>query len=144
MQRSQAVGGSATAPQYEFLRWNYYPLFESRGNHIINKNLALLQDALSTRLIQSKQKEFVKTILLQSSANSRNISTPALISPNENRNSPEDVLFKKNGIPVAVLLEGKFNSLYKNRVTKAQQDSLAQNGGFKESTSGGRQNDCCC
>jgi gliding-associated putative ABC transporter substrate-binding component GldG len=75
-----------------------------------------------------------KTFLLQSSANSRNLNTPALISPNENRNSPQDALFRKNGIPVAVLLEGKFTSLYNNRVTKAQTDSLAQSGGFKAST----------
>ena len=31
-----------------------------------------------------------KTFFLQSSPNSRSISTPALISPNENRNVPED------------------------------------------------------
>lgn len=131
-----AVGGSATQPQYEFLRWNYYPLFESRGNHIINKNLGLVAGRYVNSIDTIEAEGIRKTYLLQSSANSRNISTPALISPNENKNKPEDALFKKNGIPVAVLLEGKFNSLYKNRVTQAQQDSLAQSGGFKETTTG--------
>jgi hypothetical protein len=32
--------------------------------------------------------------------------------------------FTKHQIPVAVLLEGKFNSLYKNRITQAFKDSL--------------------
>ena len=130
-----AVGGSAGSLQYEFLHWNYYPLFESRGNHIINKNLGLVAGRYVNSVDTIENEGVRKTFLLQSSANSRNISTPALISPNENRNTPEDALFKQNGIPVAVLLEGKFISLYNNRVTKAQQDSLAQSGGFKAASS---------
>jgi len=129
-----AVGGSSSAPQYEFLHWNYFPLFESRNNHIINKNLGLVSGRYVNSIDTVEAEGIRKTYVLHSSANSRNISTPALISPNENRNAPEDGLFKSNGIPVAVLLEGKFNSLYKNRVSKAQSDSLVQSGGFKEST----------
>jgi ABC-2 type transport system permease protein len=129
-----AVGGTSSAPQYEFLHWNYYPLFESRGNHIINKNLGLVSGRYVNSVDTIENEGIRKTFLLQSSANSRNISTPALISPNENRNTPEDALFNKKAIPVAVLLEGKFTSLYNNRVTKAQQDSLAQSGGFKSTS----------
>ena len=68
--------------------------------------------------------EIKKTPLLYSSANSRAISTPALISINENKNVPEDAKFKKKNIPVAFLLEGKFTSLYRNRASKSQIDSL--------------------
>jgi gliding-associated putative ABC transporter substrate-binding component GldG len=75
-----------------------------------------------------------KTFLLQSSANARTIKTPALISLNENRNAPEDVQFKQRDVPTAVLLEGKFTSLFKARVSAAQRDSLAPYGGFKESS----------
>lgn len=127
-----AVGGTAQAPQYEFLHWNYYPLFESRNNHLINKNLGLVAGRYVNSIDTIEAEGIRKTFLLQSSAASRTISTPALISTAENRNTPEDALFKKNGIPVAVLLEGKFSSLYKNRVSKAQTDSFAQAGGFKE------------
>ena len=36
-------------------------------------------------------------------------------------------------LPVAMLLEGKFTSLYRNRVSKAQMDSLAAQGSqFKD------------
>ncbi|MDB5206038.1 MAG: gldG, partial [Flavisolibacter sp.] len=131
-----AVGGNSTAPQYEFLHWNYYPLFESRNNHAINKNLGLVAGRFVNSIDTVEAEGIRKTYLLQSSPNSRNISTPALISPNENRNAPEDAQFRKNGIPVAVLLEGNFSSLYKNRVSKAQSDSLAGSGGFKESSAG--------
>jgi ABC-2 type transport system permease protein len=126
-----AVGGSATKPQYEFLHWNYYPLFESKGNHDINKNLGLVAGRFVNSIDTIEVPGVKKTFLLQSSSNSRTISTPALISPNENRNSPQDALFNKRDIPAAVLLEGIFTSFYRGRVTQAQKDSLQVIGGFK-------------
>ncbi|HYO22707.1 MAG TPA: gliding motility-associated ABC transporter substrate-binding protein GldG [Flavisolibacter sp.] len=127
-----AVGGTGDAPQYEFLKWNYFPLFETRNNHPINKNLGLVASRYVNSIDTVEADNIRKTFLLESSVNSRLISTPALISLNENRNTAEDALFKKKGIPVAVLLEGTFNSLYRNRISTAQRDSLAQSGGFKE------------
>lgn len=130
-----AVGGSLSNPQYEFLHWNYYPLFESRNNHIINKNLGLVAGRFVNSIDTVELAGIKKTFLLQSSANSRTISTPALISSNENRNAPEDALFKQHGIPAAVLLEGKFTSFYKSRISRAQMDSLAEFGGYHETDS---------
>src|SRR5258706_4465142 len=119
------VGGSADNPQYEFLHWNYYPLFESNGNHTINKNTGLIAGRFVNSIDTITAAGIKKTILLSSSSNSRTISTPALISLNENRNTPEDAKFNKSNIPVAALLEGKFTSLYRNRISKLQMDSLA-------------------
>lgn len=119
-----AVAGSADKPQYEFLRWNYYPLFESKNNHPINKNLGLVAGRFVNSIDTVKANAIQKTILLSSSSNARKISTPALISLNENRNAPEDALFNQKDIPVAVLLEGKFTSLYKNRIDINTLDSL--------------------
>jgi gliding-associated putative ABC transporter substrate-binding component GldG len=127
-----AVGGNSQSPQYEFLKWNYYPLFESRGNHAINKNLGLISGKFVNSIDTLETAGLKKTFLLQSSANSRVISTPALISPNENRNATEDQLFKKADIPAAVLVEGKFTSFYKNRIARAIADSLQAYGGFRE------------
>ncbi|HZH37276.1 MAG TPA: Gldg family protein, partial [Flavisolibacter sp.] len=69
-----AVGGTAENPQYEFLHWNYYPLFESKGNHLINKNLGLVAGRYVNSIDTVEAEGITKTILLQSSANSRNIS----------------------------------------------------------------------
>ncbi|HEX6333488.1 MAG TPA: gliding motility-associated ABC transporter substrate-binding protein GldG [Flavisolibacter sp.] len=132
-----AVGGSASEPQYEFLHWNYYPLFESPNNHIINKNLGLVAGRYVNSIDTVEVPGITKTFLLRSSANSRTISTPALISPNENRNTPEDALFKRSGIPAAVLLEGNFTSFFKSRLSRALSDSLGAFGGFREAGNGG-------
>lgn len=129
-----AVGGTPAAPQYEFLRWNYYPLFESRGNHPVNRNLGLVAGRYVNSLDTVEAAGVRKIFLLQSSANARSLSTPALISTNENRNTPQDALFNRGGIPVGVLLEGRFASLYRNRVSAAQQDSLKKSGGFRAET----------
>ncbi|HEV8271744.1 MAG TPA: gliding motility-associated ABC transporter substrate-binding protein GldG [Chitinophagaceae bacterium] len=122
------AGGTPENPQYEFLKWNYFPLFESKNNHPINKNLRLVSSRFINSIDTVKAEGIKKTFLLQSSANSRKIGTPAIISLDENRNAPEDEKFKTNGIPVAVLLEGKFRSLYEGRVSKDKADTLNAKG----------------
>ena len=127
-----AVGGNTSNPQYEFLRWNYFPLFESKSNHDVNKNLGLVAGRFTNSIDTIDVPGVKKTFLLQSSNNSRVISTPALISPNENKNAPQDALFNKQNIPAAVLLEGNFGSFFRGRITKSQRDSLQVIGGFKQ------------
>ncbi len=109
--------------QFEFLHWNYFPLFESRQNSVINKNLGLVAGRFVNSIDTVSAPGIKKTILLSSSSNARTIETPALISGEENRNAPEDEAYKKQNIPAAVLLEGKFTSLYKNRVSQAILDT---------------------
>jgi len=122
------AGGTPENPQYEFLKWNYFPLFESKNNHPINKNLRLVSSRFVNSIDTVKAEGIKKTFLLQSSPASRKIGTPAIISLDENRNAPEDEKFKSNGIPVAVLLEGKFRSLYEGRVSKDKADTLNAKG----------------
>lgn len=130
-----AVGGTPQNPQFEFLHWNYYPLFESPGNHTINKNTGLVSGRFVNSLDTIKVAGIRKTALLYSSDNSRKITTPALISLNENRNAPQDEKFKEKNIPVAFLLEGNFTSLFKGRTPKSVMDSLASSGvSYRESS----------
>jgi gliding-associated putative ABC transporter substrate-binding component GldG len=110
--------------QFEFLHWNYFPLFQSKSNHPINKNLGLVAGRFVNSIDTVKANSISKTILLSSSENSRLISAPALISGEENRNAPEDELFKAKDIAAAILLEGKFTSLYANRIPPLVMDSL--------------------
>ncbi len=110
--------------QFDFLHWNYFPLFESKQNNIINKNLGLVAGRFVNSIDTVSAPGIEKTILLSSSDNARTIETPALISGEENRNAPEDAAFKKKDVPAAVLLQGKFSSLYKNRLSTPMQDSL--------------------
>ncbi len=118
----------STNKQFEFLHWNYFPLFESKSNHIINKNVGLVAGRFVNSIDTVKSENVSKTILLSSSANSRTIATPALISGEENRNEPQNERFKKKDVITGVLLEGKFKSLYANRLPLNIMDSLERYG----------------
>ncbi|MBK7884422.1 MAG: gliding motility-associated ABC transporter substrate-binding protein GldG [Chitinophagaceae bacterium] len=114
--------------QLEFLHWNYFPLFETKSNHIINKNVGLVSGRFVNSIDTIEAEGIKKTILLSSSSNTKTVATPALISGKENVNAPEDESFKKANIPVAVLMEGKFQSLFNNRLPKVMLDSLQDYG----------------
>lgn len=110
--------------QFELLPWNYFPVLESKSNHPINKNLGFVSAQFVNSIDTVEAEGIKKTFLLTSSANARTIGTPAIISGKENVNAPEDEKYKKSNIPVAVLLEGKFTSLYANRLSQEMNDSL--------------------
>lgn len=114
--------------QMDFLHWNYFPLFETKSNHPINKNLGLVAGKFVNSIDTVEAEGIKKTMLLSSSPNSRVIATPALISGKENVNAPEDAQFKQANIPVAVLLEGKFTSMFNNRLSQALNDTLKNYG----------------
>jgi ABC-2 type transport system permease protein len=118
------VGGTQDNPQFEFLRWNYYPLLIPTESSI-SQNLGYVASQYANSIDTIRVDGVRKEPLLVTSANSRTIETPALISLNENKNVPEDAKFKRSAIPVGMLLEGTFTSVYNNRVSRSQQDSLA-------------------
>lgn len=121
------VGGSEGNPQLEFLRWNYFPLLLPANNNLA-KGLGYVTAQFANSIDTIQVPGVKKEPLLVTSPNSRTISTPALISLNENKETAEDAKFKRNAIPVAMLLEGKFTSLFRNRITKVQSDTLAAMG----------------
>ncbi|MEO7484879.1 MAG: gliding motility-associated ABC transporter substrate-binding protein GldG, partial [Ferruginibacter sp.] len=110
--------------QFDLLPWNYFPLLETKSNHVINKNLGFVAARFANSIDTIAAEGITKTMLLSSSANARKIASPALISGKENVNAPEDEKFKTSDIPVAVLLEGKFQSYFKNRLSANLNDSL--------------------
>jgi gliding-associated putative ABC transporter substrate-binding component GldG len=70
-----------------------------------------------TNGIEVLKNDIKKTVLLQSSPYSKLVGAPIDINLNMVTERPEQADFKNTGnIPLALLLEGKFNSVYKNRV----------------------------
>lgn len=114
--------------QYELLHWNYFPLFQPNQNSVVTRNVGLVAGRFANSMDTVKAEGIKKTFLLTTSPNSRTIETPALISGAENRNAPVDSAFSRSNIPAAVLLEGKFNSLYRNRLSRQQLDTLNAQG----------------
>ena len=112
--------------QYDFLPWNYFPVLESNGSHPINKGLGFVVAQFANSIDTVDADGISKTVLLQTSANARTISAPAIISAAENVNAPINQKFNKANVAAAVLLEGKFTSVFNNRLTTNFKDSLAK------------------
>jgi ABC-2 type transport system permease protein len=129
------VGGTQDQPQNEFLPWNYFPFLASPEEKPVIKTPGYIGSKFANSIDTIQVPNVIKTPLLVTSPNSRTISTPALISLNENKTLPKDESFGKNAIPVAMLLEGQFTSLYKNRISKSQTDTFTAIGtSFKASS----------
>lgn len=120
------VGGTATQPQNEFLPWNYFPLLSAAEGKLRTPGY------IGTRFAHSIDTIAVPGVkkypLLISSERARTISTPALVSLNENSTVPDNALFDRAAVPAAVLLEGSFPSLFKNRASLAQLDTWKASG----------------
>lgn len=111
-----ATGEQGSATQYTQYPWFYSPLvYPSSANPIVSNVDALkFQFANSIDTLKNGIK---KTILLQSSPYSKAVGTPVEVSLDMVTDRPEQSAFKNTGnIPIAVLLEGQFHSVYENRV----------------------------
>jgi len=123
---NMVIGEQGGKPQFQLLPWPYYPLLDGSPNSLITRNLDPVLSKFANSIDTVKATDIAKTILLQTSPNARTVSTPALISLEivKSANDPKD--FRQSAIPVGVILEGKFKSLYANRTSAAMADSFAQ------------------
>jgi len=119
------VGHMGNQPQIERLPFPYYPLLSSPSTHPVAKNLDDVLSIFPGSIDTVKAQGITKTILLASDTNSRTLSTPAIVSLQSVRTEEDLRNFTKSYVPVAVLLEGKFTSLFANRLTTDLKDSLA-------------------
>lgn len=111
-----ATGEKGSATQYTQYPWFYSPLIYPYSKNPIVSNL----DALKFEFVNGidiLKNGIKKTVLLQSSPYSKLVGTPVEVNLNMVTERPEQTEFKNTGnIPVAVLMEGKFHSVYENRV----------------------------
>lgn len=118
------VGTMGGKPQIELLPWPYFPLLSNYNGHPIAKNLDYILSQFPNSLDTVKAPGVTKTFLLTTSESSRTLTTPAIVSWSSIQNEEDLKKFNKSFIPIAVLLEGKFNSVFSNRLSSAMNDSL--------------------
>jgi len=114
--------GTESQSQYERFPWFYAPLSSSTNNHPIVNNIEAVKFDYANAL-DTLDNGIKKTILLSSSPITRLVGTPVEITLDEIENNlkavnegPNMDLFSAGEVPLAVLLEGNFTSVYKNRV----------------------------
>ena len=110
------VGMVGEKPQFKFCPWYYFPEIVPLSDHPIVRNLDLIKTdfAGSIDLIDNDIK---KTVLLTTSEYTRIKNAPAIVDLDDAQVEPDQRLFNRSRMPIAVLLEGEFRSTWRNRLT---------------------------
>jgi ABC-2 type transport system permease protein len=117
-----SIGGS-NKPQ--LFPWVFYPMAINKNNHPIVKNLDPVAIKFGSSIDVLNNPGVKKTVLLSTSDYSRIQPTPFQIYLEGAKQKPDPQLFNQKNIPLAVLMEGSFSSLYKNQFTSDYQKILA-------------------
>jgi gliding motility-associatede transport system auxiliary component len=118
------VSGDPNNQQTRLVDWPFFPVLNGT-NHPISKNLDGVRSMFPNTLDTVKADGIKKTFLLRSSANARVLAAPAKVDFEFLQIAPDSKQFTVHDTTVAALLEGKFRSLYANRVPKSFADSMA-------------------
>jgi gliding-associated putative ABC transporter substrate-binding component GldG len=123
-----ASGEQGSATQFQEFNWKFAPLVHPPSKHPIVKNLGGIKFDFANA-IDTLKNGIKKTVLLQSSLYSKRIGTPTEINLNvvNEETTPADYLNKGN-IPLAVLLEGNFHSMFENRILAFNQNNFQAKG----------------
>lgn len=114
------VIGSSGNQQYVPVPWVYYPLLGPSGKHPLTRNINRVKGEFVNYIdTVGLDPAIEKHVLLSSSDFSRTISPPLLISLREAERLPDQKEFIKSNLPVAVLLEGTFPSVFQNRMVSS-------------------------
>ena len=114
-QISLATGKVGNQTQFQNLDWFYHPLVGGNPNHPITKNVAPVRLQFVNQ-IDTLKNNINKTPLLMSSSLTQKVGTPTIIELQSIAEEPQENEYKSGNQLFAVLLEGDFNSAYKNRV----------------------------
>jgi ABC-2 type transport system permease protein len=113
------TGYTGNQPQQSLFPWFYMPLIVPENVHPIVNNLNAIKFEFVSTLDTIANANIHKTILLRSSKYSKVLNAPVRISLGIVQQEPKQEQFNKRFEPVAVLLEGKFESVFKNRIPPA-------------------------
>lgn len=101
---------------FKLFPWFYSVLVLPDGSHPIVKNLDLIKMDYVSTIDTVTAKGITKTVLLHTSKYTKTQPTPARISLGMALQKPKEQQFRNSYQPVAVLLEGEFNSVVEYRL----------------------------
>ncbi|MCL9808728.1 gliding motility-associated ABC transporter substrate-binding protein GldG [Flavobacterium luminosum] len=110
-----ATGRKGSETQYQQYPWNYSPYIFPQTKHPIVNNIDGIKFEF-TNPIDTLKNGIKKTILLQSSMYSKKVGTPVEVELAMVNEKPDPRDYTAGPLPVGLLLEGKFHSVFENRV----------------------------
>lgn len=101
--------------QSQLFPWTFYPVITAEGGHITTENIPPVSLEFVSSIDTLKVPGLKKSVLLRSSENAGLVANPVLVDLEELRNPPPNSAFTQQNLPVAVLLEGEFTSIFQHR-----------------------------
>lgn len=126
------TGQIGNQPKFSLVPWMFFPLLNPATRHPIVNNLNAVRTQFVSSIDTIPVKKVKKIPLLSTGQYTRRASPPIIVDLKMAGQEPDPKLFNQSGILTAVLLEGQFESLYKNRIPPAL--SEAREIGFQESS----------
>ncbi|MEP7265510.1 MAG: gliding motility-associated ABC transporter substrate-binding protein GldG [Bacteroidota bacterium] len=109
------TGYVGNQPRTELRPWYYFPLLSPFGKHPIVNNLNSVRGQFVSTLDTVGAPTITKTILLTTSEYTRIAPAPVRVNLGIMQLKPNPKQYNQKHLPVAVLLEGNFESIFKNR-----------------------------
>lgn len=111
------TGAMGNQIKTDLFPWNFYPLFLQQSKHPITKGLDAIRGQFVNSLDLVGNTAIKRTVLLETSPYTKVVRAPTRISLDMVKFEPQKDQYNQRNIPVAALLEGEFESVYKNRIT---------------------------
>ncbi len=106
-------------PKYSMAPWYFSPLLSPSQNHPIGKNVnRVLSEFVSSIDLVGETESRKSTVILSSSPYARSNQSPMIVSLAMIDAPPARNLFSRQFIPTGILSEGKFTSVFKNRMVQ--------------------------
>ena len=112
------VGMLGNQPRYELFPWYYFPLLNPSPAHPITKNLNVVKGEFTSTIDLVGEDSLEKMVLLTTSPYTKLAYSPVRISLGITRMEPQADQYNKSNLATAVLLEGKFKSVFRGRLTE--------------------------
>jgi ABC-2 type transport system permease protein len=108
---------SGSQAQWTLHPWYYSPLLTPADNHPLSRNLnRVYTEFVSSVDTVSGNRNLRKSVILSTSPYARKVKSPSSVSLENIKNPPARELFTQSFIPVGVVVEGEFSSVFENRM----------------------------
>jgi ABC-2 type transport system permease protein len=97
--------------------WNFFPMFLQQNKHPITKGLDAIRGQFVSSIDLVGNPEIKKTVLLETSPYTKVVKAPTRVSLDMVKFEPQKAQYNQRNVPAALLLEGEFESVFKNRLT---------------------------
>ncbi|WP_431123979.1 gliding motility-associated ABC transporter substrate-binding protein GldG [Flagellimonas flava] len=121
------ASGDGNDSQYNPVPWYYNPMVFSQNNHPINTNIEAVRYQFASAM-EVLENDYDHTVLLRSSPLSKTEGTPKPIGLDILNQPPNRASYTDGNQPLAVLVEGDFVSMFKNRIKPVELENTLEEG----------------